>query len=123
MPTSSRPAPAAPARATSAVNDVVRASGYSHRGLVAIFRRAVGLTPKRYCRVLRFQRVLRRIAADREAAWADIALAAGYSDQPHFAREFREFTGVTPEAYRRAFSGATHHVKVNFVQDGARQRR
>lgn len=106
-------------RATSSVSDVVRASGYSHRALVALFKRAVGLAPKRYCRVLRFQRVLRRIAANRHTRWTEIALAAGYSDQPHFVREFREFTGVTPEAYLKVFSGATHHVKVNFLQDGA----
>ena len=35
-------------RTTSSVHEVVRASGYSHRALVAIFRRAVGITPKRY---------------------------------------------------------------------------
>ena len=110
-------------RTTSSVHEVVRASGYSHRALVAIFRRAVGITPKRYCRVRRFQRVLRRLAAGRDVSWADLALEAGYSDQPHFTREFREFAGVTPEAYLKAFAGAAHHVKVNFVQDAAPPRR
>lgn len=97
---------------TTDVRKVVMASGYSHRQFIALFRRAVGLTPKLYCRVLRFQKVLERVAADPSASWVDLALDAGYSDQPHFAREFREFTGITPQQYRKVSPTLTHHVPV-----------
>lgn len=70
-----------------------------HAGLSARqFRRrcleASGLTPKRLCRILRFRRAcsLARPAAD----WAGIAAAAGYFDQSHLIRDFREFTGGPP---------------------------
>jgi len=98
------------------VRDAVRRSGYSHRRFVALFRRAVGLAPKAYTRVLRFQRVLPECTATASArgaaSWVDVALRAGYSDQSHFIREFREFAGVTPEDYRRAATDASHHVAI-----------
>jgi len=78
---------------TADVREVVRQTGYSHRRFIALFSRAVGLTPKLYCRVLRFQRVVELTAAKQSASRVDVALAAGYSDQPHFNRQFREFVG------------------------------
>jgi AraC-like DNA-binding protein len=97
---------------TTDVRKVVMTSGYSHRRFIALFRRAVGLTPKLYCRVLRFQRALEHVAAHPSASWVDLALDAGYSDQPHFTREFREFAGLTPEQYRKASPSFAHHVPV-----------
>jgi AraC-like DNA-binding protein len=91
------------------IREVVEESGYSHRRFNALFQDAVGLTPKLYCRVRRFQRALRRVTT---GCWADIALGAGYSDQAHFNREFREFSGVTPGEYRRVAPAFANHVAV-----------
>jgi AraC-like DNA-binding protein len=98
---------------TTDVRRVVKASGYSHRQFIVLFRRAVGLTPKLYCRILRFQQALRQTAADPLASWVDLAIGAGYSDQPHFTREFREFAGLTPEQYRKVSPSLTHHIPVS----------
>jgi AraC-like DNA-binding protein len=65
-----------------------------------------------YCRVLRFQHVL-RAGTSGLASLIDVAMASGYSDQSHFNREFREFTGVTPTEYRQAAPRAPHHVLVD----------
>ena len=100
-------------RATKAVRDVVRESGYSHRQFITLFSRAVGLTPKMYCRVLRFQLVLRRAGTGGLSSLIDVAMASGYSDQSHFNREFREFTGITPTEYRAAAPATPHHVLVD----------
>jgi AraC-like DNA-binding protein len=100
-------------RAASSIRHIVHASGYSHRTLISIFRRSVGLTPKQYSRVLRFQRVLEMVAGARGVpSLVDVAMAAGYSDQAHFSREFRAFAGVTPTEYRRASPELSHHVPV-----------
>jgi AraC-like DNA-binding protein len=110
------------------VGGIVRASGYSHRRFIALFRDAVGISPKRYQRVLRFERSLRLLLADPTAPMVDVALAAGYSDQPHFHREFREFAGISPTEYRQTSPVWTQHVpvpsdEVNSVQDrGGRSR-
>ena len=94
------------------VGTVVAETGYSHRRFIGLFHRAVGLTPKLYTRLLRFQRTIRRMTADPESSWVDVALESGYSDQPHFNREFREFAGVSPGTYRRVSPAGSHHVPV-----------
>ncbi|MCI0682683.1 MAG: AraC family transcriptional regulator [Gemmataceae bacterium] len=97
---------------TPDVRAAVKQSGYSHRRFIVLFRRAVGLTPKLYCRLLRFRRTIDRVKAGRVESWAGLALAAGYSDQAHFHREFREFAGVTPEEYRKIAPRWPMHVPV-----------
>ncbi|MGH7656991.1 MAG: helix-turn-helix domain-containing protein, partial [Gemmatimonadales bacterium] len=99
-------------RTTFDVGEVVRQTGYSHRRFIALFQDAVGLTPKLYCRILRFQRVLLRGAADPSLSWVELALNAGYADQSHFNRDFREFTGATPGEYRRVAPSLPNHVPV-----------
>jgi len=95
--------------AAASVGEVVRETGRSHRAFIALFRSAMGVSPKVYCRVQRFQRVIRRLAADPWAVWSDVALDAGYSDQPHFVREFRRLAGLAPSEYR-ALAPRAHHV-------------
>jgi AraC-like DNA-binding protein len=98
--------------ASSGVSALVDASGTSHRRFIALFRDATGLSPKRYARVLRFRRLVEAFNADPTRSWIDLALATGYSDQSHCIREFREFAGVTPQAYRRSASTETLHLPV-----------
>lgn len=97
---------------TADIREVVRQSGYSHRRFIALFRQAVGMTPKRYCRVLRFRRVLRRLAASPAVSGVELANDSGYTDQSHFNREFREFAGITPGEYRGISPSLPHHVPI-----------
>jgi AraC-like DNA-binding protein len=97
------------------VREVVKQSGYSHRRFIELFSRAVGLTPKLYCRVVRFQRVLELTAAKPSSSKIDVALAAGYSDQPHFNRQFREFAGLTPSEYDKLSPTSPNHVPIHPV--------
>jgi len=92
----SRPADASPTR----IAEVQRASGYSPRHFIALFRSAIGLGPKHYYRIRRFNFTVRSMATGGGQCLADIAAAAGYSDQAHLTREFREFAGVAPTRYR-----------------------
>jgi AraC-like DNA-binding protein len=91
---------------------LVRAEvGWSPRRLSERFRAEVGLGPKSYQRVRRLQGALRRLdgAAGRGA---DIAADLGYFDQPHFVREFRAFTGLTPTQYTDRRSWLPGHVEL-----------
>jgi AraC-like DNA-binding protein len=94
------------------VEDMVRESRYSHRGFIALFRQATGLSPKRYARLMRFQQLIAALRGAPAESLSELALAAGYSDQAHMNREFREFAGVTPLQYRSLAPGAAHHVAV-----------
>lgn len=103
---------AAPLRADEErrVAALVEASGRSHRRFIAGFRDAAGLSPKRYARVQRFKRLLRALTATPRPDWAQLALDAGYFDQSHLIREFREFAGVSPRAYLAAKAASPHHL-------------
>ena len=67
----------------------------STRHLERRFLDRVGLTPKLFSRMRRFQSVFAAIE-DGDANWAAAASACGYYDQAHLIRDFREFTGKTP---------------------------
>jgi AraC-like DNA-binding protein len=99
---------------TSSVKEIVKENGYSHRRFVELFRRAVGLTPKLYTRILRFQAILDRLSTKPNSGpMVELALDAGYSDQSHFNREFREFAGVSPGDYLTAAPSFGNHVPVD----------
>jgi AraC-like DNA-binding protein len=63
--------------------------------------------------VLRLQTALGLLASRPSPALADVALAAGYSDQPHLNREFRELAGVSPSEYRAAAPPSLLHVPLS----------
>jgi len=91
------------------VGRVAAALDWSHRHFIARFSQAVGLSPKRYARLVRFGRVLLRLERQPETGLAEIAQDAGYADQSHFNRDFRTFSGISPGEYRRA-GGTGRHV-------------
>jgi AraC-like DNA-binding protein len=99
-------------RRSSEVRPAVAASGIGHRRFIELFREQVGLAPKVFCRVRRFQRALRLAARDPLRSWAAVAADAGYSDQPHLHREFIEFAGVTPGDYRSLAPAFPNHVPI-----------
>jgi AraC-like DNA-binding protein len=85
------------------IGDLVRQTGVSHRHLATRFREEIGVTPKGLARVLRFEHSLRMLQAT-ETPLAQVAAAAGYYDQAHFNRDFREMAGCTPGAMSHARS-------------------
>ncbi len=89
---------------------VVLESGLSHRRFVERFREVVGLPPKLYSRVHRFRKALALLSRQPPLSLADVAFLSGYSDQPHFNRDFRELSGVTPEVYRAVPRSQAHHL-------------
>jgi AraC-like DNA-binding protein len=95
--------------------------GWSHRHLIARFRQQVGLGPKTAARVVRFDGVLRRLDERRPLDWGQVAAEAGYADQAHLIRDFRQFTGTTPTEFlaRMLPSKRDGEREVNSVQDAA----
>lgn len=74
--------------------------GCSERRLERRFRDELGLSPKRYARLLRFERAVQRIAAG--LPLAEVAAETGFADQAHLTHEVRRFAGMTPAGIRRA---------------------
>lgn len=76
-----------------------------------LFRECVGMNPKEYGRIARFQHALRMMQLGSHD-YADIAYANGYADQSHFIREFRQFSSLTPKqlvGYQTPYSDLYTH--------------
>jgi len=95
------------------VADVSRGAALSRRRLGQLFREQIGMTPKLYCRLTRFRKVVRQLAAGGSINWAGLALAGGYVDQAHLAHEFRDFSGLSPSAYLAALRPSLNHVRID----------
>lgn len=96
-----------PHRAISQVTDQI---SLSERRFIQVFAEQVGLTPKLFCRVQRFQKVLRHIARSESIDWTQIALSCGYFDQSHFIHDFRAFSGINPSLYLAHKTQFQNHV-------------
>ncbi|WP_399887733.1 helix-turn-helix domain-containing protein [Streptomyces sp. BBFR51] len=89
------------ARGRVQVEAVAAELGWSRRYLTERFRGEVGLSPKTFARVLRFEHAHELATAHDPLPWADVASVSGYADQAHLVRDWREFTGRPPTAWRR----------------------
>jgi len=105
-----------PGVAVAAVADRV---GLSHRRLIEIFTAEVGVPPKLFGRLQRFQRAMAVVQKATSFDWAGLAFGCGYYDQSHLIRDFAEFSGFSPGELLRHRSD---RVKVNHVAlpDGTR---
>ncbi len=61
------------------------------------FRQVVGATPKKFASIVRLKNVLRQYNAETDLT--DLGYEAGFYDQAHFIKEFKSFTGDTPEKF------------------------
>lgn len=87
-------------------------TGYGAKRFITLFRESVGVAPKMFCRVRRFQSVIEQLAHGTRVEWAQIAADSGYADQPHLNREFRAFAGMTPTQYRPVAEDRPNHVAI-----------
>jgi AraC-like DNA-binding protein len=78
------------------VREIAQASRISSRQLQRRFRAAVGMTPKRFVRVVRFARVWQLASMSPRNTWAALAAEHGFADQAHLVREFRAFGAEPP---------------------------
>jgi AraC-like DNA-binding protein len=93
-----------------AVSRVVEQVGFSQRRFIELFSDQVGLTPKLFCRVSRFQKVVQSAHAHSDINLATVALDCGYYDQAHFTHDFQSFAGITPSEYLARKSAHVNHV-------------
>lgn len=97
---------------TLSIASVAHKIGLSQRRFIQLFQEQIGLPPKAFSRVQRFQRILEMVHGSREVEWVQVALDCGYYDQAHFIHDFREFSGLTPTQYVTRATEHRNHVPV-----------
>ena len=96
-----------------AMSELAGEIGISSRRFIQLFSNEVGLTPKLFARVRRFQNLLLQLRNAREIDWADLAASCGYFDQAHFIHDFKEFSGINPTAYLAQKTDHLNHVPIH----------
>ena len=102
----------------TATRDLAQEAGISQKRFIDVFRSEVGLAPKIFNRIVRFQRVLAIVHGRSAPDWTQLALDSGYFDQSHLIRDFLAFSGLCPADYLgrlRDLREQGLHVKFNHL--------
>jgi AraC-like DNA-binding protein len=81
--------------------DLAAHLGLSQRHFIKVFSSQVGVTPKLFGRVQRFQRAADLTRSSSTPDWADVAAECGYFDQSHLIHDFQTFSGLSPTDFQR----------------------
>lgn len=95
----------------SQLQDIVADSGYSQKQAIQLFKKHVGLNPKSYQRIVRFNEILPLVMEKKSISWNNICANCYYYDQSHFIREFKTFCGYSPRDF---LSEQNQHSEPNF---------
>jgi AraC-like DNA-binding protein len=98
---------------TTTIAALTRDIGVSPRRLSQQFREQIGVSPKLYCRIQRFQQAVQLIHRGADIHWAELALTCGYYDQSHFTNDFQAFSGLSPTTYSTANRLWANHIPIN----------
>ncbi|MDY8137182.1 AraC family transcriptional regulator [Aquimarina sp. 2201CG5-10] len=71
----------------------------TQKHLIDQCKKYIGLTPKYFQRILRFNEIFKQLQQKEKISWSQIAYQCGYSDQSHFIKEFKHFSGFNPEEF------------------------
>lgn len=81
------------------IKQIAAKAGYSQKHIIKLFKEQVGVTPKAFLKVIRFQKAIQQIEVQRAVDWSAIAYDCGFYDQSHFIANFKGFSGFTPSEY------------------------
>ncbi|MGB5818458.1 MAG: helix-turn-helix domain-containing protein [Saonia sp.] len=95
-------------KGTVSIQEIAYEVGLTRRGLEHYFKTYIGVSPKFYSRIIRFSKIF-ELVQEASVDWAEITFRAGYYDQSHFIKNFKEFTGEEPSRY-----GFTERNMANF---------
>ena len=83
----------------SCIKDIIKKTGYSQKHIIKLFKEQVGVTPKTFHKVIRFQNTIQQIEQEHPIDWSSVVYDCGFYDQSHFIADFKYFSGFTPTAY------------------------
>ena len=88
------------------IKEISQDTGYSECYVRRSFHEIHGISPKTFEKIVRFQNTLEEMALHKDMAFYDMAQESGYYDQSHMVKEFKNFTGLTPENYLKYMENA-----------------
>lgn len=80
------------------VTEMAGEANIGERQVERLFKKYIGLSPKYYARIIRFNYIFQLIKS-KTSSWTEVVYQSGYYDQSHFIRDFKAFTGEDPSSY------------------------
>ncbi|MCF6299788.1 MAG: AraC family transcriptional regulator [Proteobacteria bacterium] len=90
---------------------IIQSYSKTQKHLIDQFKKHIGITPKYYQRIIRFNEILQQIHQSKKIDWSQIAYQFEYTDQSHFIKEFKHFSGIKPEKF---INQNYHKEELNF---------
>jgi len=84
---------------------LARELGYSQKHVIALFHEQVGMTPGRFGRLVRFDRLVQHLRQGGTGSWAELAARFGWFDQAHLANDVKRIVGEPPSRARAMLAG------------------
>jgi AraC-like DNA-binding protein len=81
------------------IDRLTRKTGITQKHLITLFKKHVGLAPKMFARISKFQKIIQLVENRQKIDWTSLVYECGYFDQAHFIKEFRAFSGINPSSY------------------------
>ncbi|MEO9964999.1 MAG: AraC family transcriptional regulator [Reichenbachiella sp.] len=81
------------------INDAMTSYPNTQKHLIDQCKKYLGLTPKYFHRIIRFNEMLVLLKEQKKIQWSQVAYQCGYSDQSHFIKEFKHFSGFNPQEF------------------------
>ena len=94
------------------LNDLSNKIGYSHKHFIYLFKKQVGLTPKSFQKIIRFQKTIQDIESQTIIDWSNLAFGSGYYDQAHFINDFKKLSGFSPSEYLSRKNDQLNYIPV-----------
>lgn len=101
------------------VEDLADTSGYSVRYVNRMFKAEMGIPPKKFCKIVRFQRCLsdmcNRLRDSKDLNLGMLSFDLGYADESHMIRDFKEYTNRTPHEFWKELHGFQYLNRLKVV--------
>lgn len=97
------------------VDELEALTGFSTRTIQRQFKADLGMSPKAFSRIIRCQSAVYNINHNDQVTFSDMAFDLGFSDQPHFLREFKKLVNATPMAYQSRVKEQTYLDRIRYV--------
>lgn len=97
------------------IKELASLTGYTARTLQRKFNEDIGMSPKIYSRIIRCQSAVYKINHSDKVAFSDLAYDLGFTDQPHFLREFKKLVNTPPLSYQNRVKDKSYLNKLEYV--------
>jgi len=97
------------------IKDLEASTGYTTRTLQRKFQDDMGVSPKVYSRIIRCQSAVYKINQSDNVSFSDLAFDLGFTDQPHFLREFKRLVSTTPLRYQGKVKHQSYLNKIQYA--------